>query len=170
MSTLRFSWDPRKARVNHEKHGVSFDEAQGVFFDEHAILTEDPDASGHEQRFLILGLKCWLSPPGGVSLRSGDGKQHSHHQRASCAPGGATAVLGKAEAMRKKYDFSKGRKNPYAKRLKKQITIRIDEPTIEYFKQVSEGTGIPYQTLINLYLRDCAQQGRRLSLEWQASA
>ena len=71
--------------------------------------------------------------------------------------------------MRKRYDFSKGRKNPYAKRLKKQITIRIDEPTIEYFKQVSEESGIPYQTLINLYLRDCAQQRRELSLEWKAA-
>jgi predicted DNA binding CopG/RHH family protein len=71
--------------------------------------------------------------------------------------------------MRKHYDFSKGRKNPYAKRLKKQITIRIDEPTIKYFKQVSEESGIPYQTLINLYLRDCAQRRRELSLEWKAA-
>ena len=71
--------------------------------------------------------------------------------------------------MRKRYDFSKGRKNPYAKRLKKQITIRIDEPTIDYFKQVAEASGIPYQTLINLYLRDCAEQRRELSLEWNAT-
>jgi uncharacterized protein (DUF4415 family) len=72
--------------------------------------------------------------------------------------------------MRKRYDFSKGRKNPYARRLKKQITIRIDQPTIEYFKGLSESSGIPYQTLINLYLRDCAQQGRELSLDWHASS
>ena len=72
--------------------------------------------------------------------------------------------------MRKRYDFSKGRKNPYAKRLKKQITIRIDEPTIEYFKQVAEDSGIPYQTLINLYLRDCAQQRRELSLDWKSAS
>lgn len=72
--------------------------------------------------------------------------------------------------MRKEYDFSKARKNPYAKRLKKQITIRLDQPTIEYFKGVAEASGIPYQTLINLYLRDCAQKERRLSLEWKASA
>ena len=72
--------------------------------------------------------------------------------------------------MRKRYDFSKARRNPYAKRLKKQITIRLDQPTIEYFKQVSESSGIPYQTLINLYLRDCAQHKRRLSMEWRASA
>ena len=72
--------------------------------------------------------------------------------------------------MKKEYDFSKARKNPYAKRLKKQITIRLDEPTIEYFKGVAELSGIPYQTLINLYLRDCAQKGRKLSMDWRASA
>ena len=78
--------------------------------------------------------------------------------------------MGKAETMRKEYDFSKARRNPYAKRLKKQITIRLDEPTIAYFKQVAAASGIPYQTLINLYLRDCAHKGRKLSMEWRASA
>ena len=72
--------------------------------------------------------------------------------------------------MRKHYDFSKARKNPYAKRLKKQITIRLDLPTIQYFKAAAESTGIPYQTLINLYLRDCAARRRQLSMEWRASA
>ena len=72
--------------------------------------------------------------------------------------------------MRKQYDFSKARKNPYAARLKQQITIRLDRPTIEFFKDSAARSGIPYQTLINLYLRDCAQQGRQLSLEWRTSA
>ena len=72
--------------------------------------------------------------------------------------------------MRKKYDFSKARKNPYAKRVKRQVTIRLDKATIGYFKELAEDTGIPYQTLINLYLRDCASSGRRLELEWEASA
>ena len=72
--------------------------------------------------------------------------------------------------MRKQYDFSKARKNPYARRLKKQITLRIDRPTIDYFRSLSEASGIPYQTLINLFLRDCAVQKRRLSMEWRASA
>ena len=72
--------------------------------------------------------------------------------------------------MRKEYDFSKARRNPYARRLKKQITIRLDQPTIEYFKRVAEASGIPYQTLINLYLRDCAVQRRKLAMEWPASA
>ena len=65
--------------------------------------------------------------------------------------------------MRKEYDFSKARKNPYAKLLKKQITIRIDKQTIEYFKGLSVETGIPYQNLINLYLRNCAVENKKLS-------
>lgn len=69
--------------------------------------------------------------------------------------------------MRKKYDFSKGKKNPYASRLKRQVTIRLEEGTIAYFKCMADEIGIPYQTLINLYLRDCAATGRRLDLSWK---
>ena len=72
--------------------------------------------------------------------------------------------------MRKSYDFSRAKRNPYAKRLKQQITIRLDKPTIQYFKDLSEETGIPYQTLINLYLRDCAVTERKLSMRWKTSA
>ena len=68
--------------------------------------------------------------------------------------------------MRDHYDFSKSRKNPHARRLKKQITIRIDEDTIAYFKALAEQKGIPYQSLINLYLRDCAEHQRDLKIEW----
>lgn len=71
--------------------------------------------------------------------------------------------------MRAEYDFSKARKNPYAKRLKQRVTIRLDEPTVGYFKELAEETGIPYQTLINLYLRDCAESNRRLNLQWRPS-
>ncbi|MDO9635690.1 MAG: BrnA antitoxin family protein [Thiobacillus sp.] len=69
--------------------------------------------------------------------------------------------------MRKEYDFSKSRKNPYASQLKKQITIRLDEDAIAYFKTISEEVGIPYQSLINLYLRDCAASHRKLDLNWK---
>ena len=71
--------------------------------------------------------------------------------------------------MRKHYDFSKARRNPYAKRLKKQVTIRLDEPTLAYFKALGERLGMPYQTLINLYLRDCAQSKKELRLQWSPS-
>ena len=68
--------------------------------------------------------------------------------------------------MRKEYDFSKSRKNPYAAQLEKQITIRLDEGSIEYFKGVSEEVGIPYQSLINIYLRECAAKKRKLEFKW----
>lgn len=69
--------------------------------------------------------------------------------------------------MLEEYDFSNARKNPYAGQLKRQITINIDGSTIDYFKAQSEAVGIPYQTLINLYLRDCAVNKRQLNLSWQ---
>lgn len=69
--------------------------------------------------------------------------------------------------MRKEYEFAKSRKNPYVSQLKKQITIRLDEDSINYFKTVSEEVGIPYQSLINLYLRDCAISHRKPSLNWK---
>jgi predicted DNA binding CopG/RHH family protein len=70
--------------------------------------------------------------------------------------------------MRRKYDFDKmmGRRNPYAKRLKKQITIRVGVDVLEYFKQLAEETGIPYQNLINLYLRDCVVSRKRPDFKW----
>ncbi len=68
--------------------------------------------------------------------------------------------------MRKEYDFSKGKKNPYAAKLKRQITIRLDDLTINYFKDMAEETGIKYQTLINLYLRECASHNRKLAMKW----
>ena len=71
--------------------------------------------------------------------------------------------------MRDEYDIMRlnPRKNPYTKRLRKQITININNETVAYFKAQSEEVGIPYQTLINLYLSDCAAQGRKLNLSWQ---
>jgi len=68
--------------------------------------------------------------------------------------------------MRERYDFSDSVPNPYAKRMKQQITIRIDQDTVDYFKSMAEEKGIPYQSLINRYLRDCATQHKRLDLTW----
>lgn len=68
--------------------------------------------------------------------------------------------------MRDEYDFGKGIKNPYAKKLKKQITINISEEALDYFKKMSSDTGVPYQTLINLYLVDCAKNKRKLSFNF----
>lgn len=71
--------------------------------------------------------------------------------------------------MRTNYDFAsmKGRKNPYAKVLKQSVTMRLDRDTVDYFKKLATKTGIPYQTLINLYLRDRALNDRKLKLEWK---
>ena len=70
--------------------------------------------------------------------------------------------------MKKEYDIKNlnPRKNPYSKRLKKQITININDDTITYFKSQSEKIGIPYQALINLYLSDCVNNKRKLQLAW----
>lgn len=72
--------------------------------------------------------------------------------------------------MKKEYDFSKmkSRKNPYAAKLKKSVTIRLGEDVIQYFKAMAEESGVPYQSLINLYLRDCALQHRKVDIQWQA--
>jgi predicted DNA binding CopG/RHH family protein len=68
--------------------------------------------------------------------------------------------------MRDEYDFSQAGENPFAKKLKKQITINLDNDTIDYFKSQSVASGIPYQTLINLYLSDCAAQKRQFQMQW----
>jgi predicted DNA binding CopG/RHH family protein len=72
--------------------------------------------------------------------------------------------------MKKEYDFSEGRRNPYAARLKRPVTIRLDEATVAYFKELAAEMGIPYQTLINLYLRDCAASRKRLQMSWRSVA
>ena len=71
--------------------------------------------------------------------------------------------------MKAEYDFAKmkSRKNPYASKLKKSVTIRLGADVIEYFKEMAEGTGIPYQSHINLYLTDCVAQHREIDLRWQ---
>ncbi|MBT8125346.1 MAG: BrnA antitoxin family protein [Gammaproteobacteria bacterium] len=70
--------------------------------------------------------------------------------------------------MREHYDFSKmkGRKNPYTKYLKQPVTMRLDVDSVDYFKSLAEESGVPYQTLINLYLRDCVSKERKLNMQW----
>ncbi len=163
---LRFEWDDRKAAANAKKHGVSFEEAKSVFVDERAKLIDDPDHSEDEDRFVLLGLSsalrlllvchCYRSESKVIrifSARKATAKEsESYPYRCH---------------MRKEYDFSAARKNPYATQLKKQITIRLDQESITYFKAISEEVGIPYQSLINLYLRDCAASRRKLELGWK---
>src|SRR5271165_7148771 len=72
--------------------------------------------------------------------------------------------------MREEYDFSKSRKNPYAKQLKRQVTIRLDTASVDYFKEMGAELGMPYQNLINLFLRDCTMQKRRPAIQWAQEA
>ena len=69
--------------------------------------------------------------------------------------------------MKKEYDFSQSIKNPYIKKLKKQISIRIENDTIEYFKELASKTGIPYQNLMNMFLRECAEKNMTPNIQWQ---
>ena len=68
--------------------------------------------------------------------------------------------------MKKEYNFSKAVKNLYAGRLKKQVTIRLDVPTVDYFKALAREVGLPYQNLINLFLHECAESKRKLAVKW----
>lgn len=72
--------------------------------------------------------------------------------------------------MKKEYnlDKMKSRKNPYASKLKKPVTMRLSEDVVEYFKGMAEETGVPYQSLINLYLRDCVMNHRKLDISWHS--
>lgn len=72
--------------------------------------------------------------------------------------------------MRTRYDFSNAKPNPYAKRVRKQVSLRLDKRTIDYFKTLGDEMGVPYQTLIDLYLRDCAAKGKRLAFRWKPAA
>ena len=73
----------------------------------------------------------------------------------------------KENDIRDEYDFSNSTKNPYIKRLKKSITIRLEPETVNYFKNLSQESGIPYQTLINLFLSQCAREKKKPELVWQ---
>jgi len=72
--------------------------------------------------------------------------------------------------MKKHYDFSKARPNPYAKLLNKEVTLKLDGRTVEYFEALSKETGIPYRTLINLYLRECAANRKKPAIQWKPAA
>ena len=168
MSQIRFEWDPKKAKSNQKKHGVSFEEAQSVFFDEQALLLEDPQPLHEEERFVLLGVSATLRLLVVVhALRERNVIRIISARKATRNEAREYEIRLRERAMKEEYDFSKAKKNPYAKRLKRRVTIRLDGPTIDYFKELAEETGIPYQTLINLYLRDCAESKKELNLEWR---
>ena len=101
-------------------------------------------------------------------LLSGIRERHQNHFGPAGNAEGGKGIL--EVAMRAEYDFSKSRKNPYAKRLRRQVTIRLDTLTVDYFKQLAAEMGMPYQNLINLFLRECAQQKLRPAIQWPTAA
>lgn len=167
MGRLIFEWDAKKNRANQKKHGVSFEEAQTVFFDDHAVEFYDDEYDGVEDRFLLLGVSAKLRILLVCHCLREGGNQNSHHIRTQGYPKRTTRIS-MGEAMKKEYNLAKmkKRKNPYASRLKKQVTIRMGTDIVAYFKAMAAETGIPYQNLINLYLRDCAENRRKLNLKW----
>ena len=76
-------------------------------------------------------------------------------------------ILEKDEFLEKEFNFDKAVKNPYAKELKKQMTIQVSPAVIDYFKAEAVRTGIPYQTLINLYLTDCVKNNKKIDINWK---
>jgi uncharacterized protein (DUF4415 family) len=125
---------------------------------------------------IALGFACW---PGGVARVLQGMAVCSTVAAAYMAvvglTGGQTGMLWwpafathGSERIPKHYDFSKSRPNPYVRKAKRSVRIRLDEDTVQSFKVLAGGTGIPYQNLINLYLRDCAAEKKRLKMQWAA--
>ena len=153
---IQFEWDEQKAIQNEQKHHVTFLEAKSVFYDPSAKLIHDPDHSDSEDRFIILGISrklnllvvCHCYRLENDIVRIISARQATKNEMMYYRGG---------NGMRDEYDFSSARENPYIPKLKKQITIRLDAQTIEYFKLMAEETGITYQNLINQYLAECAK-------------
>ena len=162
--------DPKKNRENRRRHKVSFEEAETAFADEHGLLMADPEHSENESRFILLGLSATLR----LLVVCHTYREEDEVIRLDFGPQGGPVRAGPiqqtVETMRKHYDFSQAKPNPYAKRLKKEVTLRLDERTVNYFEELSEETGIPPERSINLYLRECAASRKRLALQWKPAA
>jgi uncharacterized DUF497 family protein len=134
MGELRFEWDETKAAAHERKHGITtFAETETVFSDEHALLLDDPDhSSTDEDQFILLG------PSAGLRMLVVVHCSRAPDDTIGCLPheGDAvrtTALHREVAPLTKEYDFSNARPNPYAKRLNRSVTIRLDTATIDYF-------------------------------------
>jgi len=164
---IAFDWDPLKAAANLRKHRVSFEEAKSVFYDEFAVQFFDEDHSTDEERFILLGMSagaklllvCHCEREQETVVRIISARKATKRESAF--------YRGKS-TMKAEYDLAKlkSRKNPYASKLKKPVTIRLSEDVVEYFKGMAIESGVPYQSLINLYLRDCLATNRRVQIKW----
>ena len=169
-SYIDFEWDDRKAEANELKHGVTFESASEVFSDPHALFLPDKKHSDYEERFFLIGMD--LSP---MFSRFATASDAAGRSSGSSLPGDRPRTrrgsIGGAEMSRayedidmpEEIDFSEAVKNPYVGKVRRRVTINIDGDTVDYFKEESRRTGVPYQTIINLYLGQCAKEGKRLA-------
>ena len=158
---MKFEWDENKNKLNIKKHGISFEEASTVFYDDEALIISDEAHSDNEERFIMIGFSykynllvvCHCYRQNESVIRIVSARKATKNERKEYL-----------KKMKSEYDFSKGKKNPYAKMLKRQITINISEEVLEYFKEMSEKTSIPYQSLINFYLLDCVKNKKKIDI------
>jgi uncharacterized DUF497 family protein len=167
MKQLKFEWDNTKDKTNTKKHGVTFDEARTVFYDEQSIRFYDPEYLEDKDRFILLGASfnlktlvvchCFKEDEAKIRIISARKADKEEEQ-----------VYWSNQKMKAHYDFAnmKGKRNPFTKYLKQPVTMRLDCESVDYFKSLAKEVGVPYQTLINLYLRDCATHHRKLKMQW----
>lgn len=169
MNELLFEWDQNKNILNQKKHNISFEEARTVFLDDNALLIDDPDHSQEEDRFILLGfsLRAKLLVVCHCYRRSENVIRLISARKATKSESSAyTNNREWGDWDERRIWFQQRNKKSLRKKNKKQITINIDSDTIDYFKKLSANSGIPYQTLINLYLSDCATHNRTLTVSW----
>ena len=164
MTGITFTWDERKNRINQQKHGVSFLEAQTVFYDKLARLIGDPDHSQDEELRVMRSMptsRLFGSFPRERPQKRSNANLHTMTYNRNKRREGETLIFSHCDLlrwqMRTEYDFSQSRPNPYMKDLPKQeVVLLLEEETFNYFNALSQRVGIPYQQLMTLYLQDCA--------------
>ena len=162
MSAIRFAWDIRKVAANLHEHGVALEEARTVCEEDDALLMPDPGLSVGDDRFALIG----LSAARRRALRARRRGCHSHQFGAQGRSRRTRRLCCQEIAMKKHHVFSKAITNGCAKRLKRSVTIRLDDSTVEHFKALAEATQLPYQNLVRLKLRDCAASERHFAWWW----
>ena len=169
---VKFEWHQAKARANFKKHKVSFEEAATVFSNEPIRIFMDTDSStDNEDRLIAIGysqiqrllvvVHCYRENDEVIRIVSARKATRIERQ-----------FFEEGYRMKKEYDFSKMKevRPSYLKKLKQQVTIKLDKDVVEYFKTLATQMDLPYQTLINLYLKECAKSQKKLSLKWDQIA
>lgn len=157
---VRFDWDERKNKLNRKKHGVWFEEAIQVFKDPYVRFFEDKGHSDQEERFIAIGQGSEKNLLIVIhSYRDSDNLVRIISAR--------RATRKERLFMKKEYNFSKMKEISNSLKGKKiSVGINLSPAVIDYFKRMSEQSGIPYQKLIDMYLLDCVQKKKKLKMDW----